>query len=216
MRLITVGDFRTRVGERDVSDLNDLMGSAIDKVTAILESLLRTTFKNEMITDTYHLDPKDISANGVTVPLLLSRSFVNSDVVPVISVGDTYAGLRIAPIPLAFTDVAVIDNGVGVVTLLENNHYEYISVTYRAGLVDDGTGYGAYTNVPEWLQEAAFLYAEAMYTNLKAWVNVDEKKRPSSPAISAPQDVLMIIAKHIRWRPTANQPFLTEIVPEEG
>jgi hypothetical protein len=217
VKLVTVEELLARMGfeEDDLSDEYLVrMGLALDAATVHLEAQMRTTFKQETLTERFSVNPAEFPYVEEYPYLYLKKGIVDSDAPFIVRTESLYAqmlsgsGTTLVPLRDYIVDaqkglVMLTGNGLlgipGYRKLSSPSAPFYAEVTYTAGMEDTN---GVYEDVPEWLKEAAFMVGTHMY-------------KRSGECSTPPQDMRAelgslwgLVEAHVRYHPYALKAML--------
>lgn len=209
--LVSVKEFRTRFGLRDVEEINVNAAAAISASTIQLESILRTEFSRTVRQDRYWVDKDEFPFTGDFISIRLVSGLVD--------LSETYE-IRVAsqlddfatesPIELKYVETnaekgRVIITGTNSLRPVFRPFFlddkMFLQVDYTSGLLTTDESYGrVYTGVPEWLKE---LGLNAAYKTYKLALGCKEKELTSYGTI-----ISSIIESHVRFYPSSLGPLV--------
>lgn len=204
MKILSPEAMRIRLGEMDVQDIRDLLGSALDTVSPILSQMIASPL--EKVTgqkDIFLLDPRKQTRDRRKSVLALSRGFLTDDSVT-ITIANTYAYLMEGG--EENQTPYYVEREKGLVTLMhELSTPYYVQVEYNAGFeeTNDSKGVPVLVGCPYWLTEAAFIYGTSLYRELISNKDRSEERVNQQIKTDAPTAVMQLIAGRVRWFPTA-------------
>jgi len=205
MKIISVEVLRAALGEMDYEDVNTLLDTALDLITEPLGSFIGTEFDQALTKDVFNVHYNISTRSSDNVVLKLSRGFLTGTVAVYHNVNrDDLAGTD------EVTDLAyAIDMERGLIIIKDVCPAGWFRVEYTGGFtVAVDTDYYVASEVPIWLESAAKTYASVIYQRLVTEKNRDKARASSTSAslTQMPVDLPALLAKHIRWRPTAFSP----------
>lgn len=204
MKLVSVEKVRNGLSARDIADVNNLIGTAIDQATAIISSVLGTSFDRTTYQDLFQLDTDSFQFSIKNLKLALSAGFVTDDEPLVVKFATTQALLATAT---AYDGFYSVRKEGGVLIFPDNLlGTGYALVDYTAGFeFDEETE--AYAAVPTWLQAAAVALSYEIYGVLKDDdLKKDAKAKKEISRIQPMSDaVYSILEPHVRFFPSAIQ-----------
>lgn len=198
--LVSTADLITRTGQRDVTEISDLMENLALAASTYLEAELQTKFDAVAgAKDYFYIDNDNPLPHTV---LGLSAGLV-SDVIG-IKTASTIAALTDSTAVIEPTDTKV-DLVKGLITLnspLTNG--TYVEVEYDYGLEDADTD-GYYEAVPSWLSELAIQYVIFRVSMTPPF----NKSMGSKTKSNAYQPILLetLLQSHVRCFPQALIPL---------
>lgn len=157
-KLVTVERFREKFGIEDIDAVNDIVRQTLESVSLHLESLLPTKLTRQSREEVFWIHPEVIPFNSEYIKLVTSSCFINGNVqlISAPSLKDLASNINVSEEPM------LVDNDKGTIHLLDTDRFMKggaVRVNYDAGLLvkDDGIFGTLYADVPNWLEEAAYL-----------------------------------------------------------
>ena len=216
-KFVSVNTFTVRAGLGDCDTLDDAITlkaqRAIEAATIHLISIIRTEFDTVAVTDRYYVDLAELPFQGDFPKFYLSQGFVSTATAAMV--------VRTASL---LTDVAAgdaIDAGFFVMesakgTLLitgtdrlpittlapvSGDRY-FAQIEYTAGFSAVADAFGTiYENTPDWLQEAAIIISQAIFSTGQPCDPTDKN------AQGCPCSIEALVSRYIRFVPTALKPL---------
>lgn len=209
-RLYDLDLFRTKIGEIDIDDINSLLGTSLDLVTAPIESLLQTRFKYGVYQDIFSPILKYAHMQDYIFEVRLSSGFLSAvDPFKIYTAASAEDLLTVEE----RTDLNYsVDYENGIVRFLGGIPAMYLKIEYTSGLpeIDDDDTWDE-DDVPLWLRNIALAYARAVYQRM-IWLKAQDttkQRKPLEIKLNAPADIELLAMKHIRWFPTYLKPTYT-------
>lgn len=215
--IVSVDTLLTRMGQRDIPDITDLLTVAVNAATLQIQSMLDAQLDYATVTERWYIPPDALPRRGVPLKLRLNNGFVDSTAAISITVADKLIDLGTANAQaLDSTMDFVVDYPKGLVYIEQRDeviaynmwaHLDptlrgaHLSVQYSYGFKTQNDAYGKiYTNTPNWLVEAAALVATELF---KDTMDVDKKRSTNLMGTAA-----SFLDQYRRYFPTGLRPVL--------
>lgn len=215
--IVSVDDMLTRLGQRNIEDITNLLTVAVNAATLQVQAMLDARLDYTTTLERFYVPADQYPRPGQPLALRLNNGFVDPTVTLTVQVADRLLDLgtaAAAPLdasldfvvdyPKGLVYIEALDRVVADATWVHLNPTlkgAHLSVQYAYGYQKKADAYGMlYQNTPDWLKEAAAMVATEMF---KDTMEVDQKR---------PTNLMGTVAAFLdgyrRYYPTGIRPVL--------